>query len=111
MSSRRSLDLELFGQRFSVSTDTDEDRVRDIVGFVNRRLESIRDGSRRVHTDQIALLAALNIAEELFDERDEMNRIKKGLRERAHGLLRRIDEVANEMNDAGPQAPIPAVEG
>ena len=97
---KRTVDLELFGQRFSVSTDTEEKRVREIVGFVNQRLEAIRDGSRRVHTDQIALLAALNIAEELFDERDEHTSVKRGVRERAHKLLHRIDAVAQAV-DAG----------
>ncbi|MEM1023250.1 MAG: cell division protein ZapA [Myxococcota bacterium] len=97
---KRTLDLELFGQRFSVSTDTEEKRVREIVGFVNQRLEAIRDGSRRVHTDQIALLAALNIAEELFDERDEHDAVRRGIRERAHNLLHRID-VAAQAVDAG----------
>ena len=47
---KRSLSLELFGQRFTVVSDNDEARVRDIVAFVNRRLEEIRESSKRVQT-------------------------------------------------------------
>lgn len=97
---KRVVDLELFGQRFTVSTDTDAERVRDIVDFVNRRLETIRDASRRVQTDQIALLAALNIAEELFDERDRRRSLKRSVRDRSMRMLDALDSISKEMEVA-----------
>jgi len=102
---KRVVDLELFGQRFTVSTDTDTERVRDIVDFVNRRLETVRDASRRVQTDQIALLAALNIAEELFTERDRRRGIQRSVRDRSMRLLDAIDAVSKEI-DAAPGGPV-----
>jgi cell division protein ZapA len=101
---KRPVHLELFGQRLTVNTDIDPERVREIVSFVNHRLETIRESSKRVQTDQIALLAALNIAEELFDERREVSRLRKGVRERARALLERIDDVANEVDAERRQA-------
>lgn len=95
------MNLELFGQRFTVVSDTDEARVRDIVDFVNRRLEEVRDSSRRVQTDQIALLAALNIAEELFRERQNSQGLRRRVRERSVKLLGAIDSIAREVEQAG----------
>lgn len=97
---KRVVDLELFGQRFTVNTDTDAERVRDIVDFVNRRLETIRDASRRVQTDQIALLAALNIAEELFSERDRRRSLKRSVRDRSMRLLDALDSISKEVEVA-----------
>ena len=92
------MNLELFGQRFSVVSDADEQRVREVVDFVNRRLETIRDGTKKVHTDQIALLAALNLAEELFMERDRCERLRRKVRERSVRLLASIDAVSRELD-------------
>jgi cell division protein ZapA len=93
---KRSMNLELFGQRLTVLSDTDEERVKDIVDFVNRKLEEVRDSSKRVQTDQIALLAALNIAEELFRERQKSAALRRRVRERSVKLLAAIDQVAAE---------------
>ncbi len=100
----RSLDLEVFGHRLTVNTDADPDRVRDVVSFVNYRLEAIQQSSRKVQTDHIALLAALNIAEELFEARDHVSTLRKGVREKARRLLERIDRVAHEV-ELGPRDP------
>ena len=91
------MSLELFGQRFTVVSDNDEARVRDIVAFVNRRLEEIKDSSKRIQTDQIALLAALNIAEELFEERLKNRSLRRKVRDRSLKLLHAIDAMSRDL--------------
>lgn len=94
----RTMNLTLFGQRLSVRSDAEESQVREVVDFVNRRLETIRDGTKRVQTDQIALLAALNLAEELFEERARGERLRKKVRERSRRLLASIDAVSRDLD-------------
>jgi cell division protein ZapA len=94
---KRSMSLELFGQRLTVVSDNDEERVKDLVDFVNRKLEEVRDASRRVQTDQIALLALLNVAEELFRERQTSAALRRRVRERSVKLLGAIDSIAREL--------------
>lgn len=96
---RRALELELFGQRLSVVSDSDPEVVREVVDFVNRRMEVIREGAGRASTDQVALLAALNIAEELFEERRKGSVLKRLIRERARHLLGRIDALGRRVGD------------
>lgn len=92
------MNLELFGQRFTVVSDNDEAHVRDLVDFVNRKLEEVRDASRRIQTDQIALLALLNVAEELFRERQSGQVLRRRVRERSRKLLGAIDTIAHELD-------------
>lgn len=96
--SGRTRSIELFGQRFNVVSDADEGRVREVVAFLNDRLETIREGSKRVQVEQIALLAALNIAEELFEERDRSDRLRRKVRERSVRLLASIDAVSRDLD-------------
>ena len=93
------MSLELFGQRFSVVSDADEDRVHEVVSFVNRRLEAIRSETKRVQTDHIALLTALNLAEELFEERDRHERLRRRVRERSIRLLASIDAISRDLDE------------
>lgn len=99
----RALELELFGHCLTVVSDSDPELVRDVVEFVNRRMESIQQNAKRVGTDQIALLAALNIAEELFEERKKGAAVQKTVRERSRFLLGRIDEVTRQVDALGPE--------
>lgn len=100
---RRALELELFGQRLTVVSDSDPELVKEVVDFVNRRMETIRENAKRVGTDQIALLAALNIAEELFEERKRSSQVRRTVRERSRHLLGRIDEVSRRVDALSPE--------
>lgn len=91
------MSLELFGQRLTVVSDNDPDRVRELLSFVSRRLEEIRDTSKKVQTDQIALLAALNIADELFRERERNLELRQKVRDRSLKLLGAIDGIARDF--------------
>jgi cell division protein ZapA (FtsZ GTPase activity inhibitor) len=97
-SRKRSMNLELHGQRLTVLSDTDEERVRDVVDFVNRKLEEAKESARRAPPDQIALLALLNVAEELFRERQSTAALRRRVRERSVKLLGAIDEVAQAFD-------------
>ncbi|MCA9553861.1 MAG: cell division protein ZapA [Myxococcales bacterium] len=102
---RRSLELELFGQRLTVVSDSDPALVREVVDFVNRRMEQIRDGAPRAGADQVALLAALNIAEELFEERRRRDALKRTVRERSRTLLGAIDRLSRQAEGRELEAP------
>lgn len=98
---RRSLELELFGQRLTVVSDSDPELVREVVDFVNQRMERIREGAPRAGADQVALLAALNIAEELFEERRKREALRRTVRERSRTLLGAIDRLSRGAPGVG----------
>lgn len=109
----RTVSLELMGQRFDVVSDEAEGRIREVVDFLNGRLESVRRGSRRAQNDQIAILTALNIASELFEERKRSERLRSQVRERSTRLLASIDAVSRDIDarlDAAARTPEPATD-
>ncbi len=58
--------VEIFGQRLGLRADGDEARVEEIARFVDFRMREVADRSSSVDTVKIAVLTALNIADELF---------------------------------------------
>lgn len=87
------MSIDLFGHQLTVRSDNDPQTVREIVAFVNQRLESIQGSSRRAPTDKIALLCALNIAEELFAERDKREKLKTRVTNDSERLLGVVDRL------------------
>ncbi len=86
--------VEIFGQRLGLRADGDEARVQEIARFVDFRMREVADRSSSVDTVKIAVLTALNIADELFQEREsDQDARHKRLEEQAERLVIRLEEA------------------
>ncbi len=86
--------VEIFGQRLGLRADGDTGRLQELARFVDSRMREVADRSSSVDTVKIAVLTALNIADELFQEResDQDTRHKK-LEEQAERLVLKLEEA------------------
>jgi len=88
--------VEIFGQRLGLRADGDEARVQEIARFVDLRMREVADRSSSVDTVKIAVLTALNIADELFQEREtDQDSRQKRLEKQAKRLTTKIEEAMN----------------
>ncbi len=86
--------VEIFGQRLGLRADGDEARVQEIARFVDLRMREVADRSSSVDTVKIAVLTALNIADELFQEREtDQDSRQKRLEKQAKRLTTKIEEA------------------
>jgi len=86
--------VEIFGQRLGLRADGDEARVQEIARFVDNRMREVADRSSSVDTVKIAVLTALNIADELFQEREtDQDTRQKRLEKQAERLVIKIEEA------------------
>lgn len=73
-------------------TDADETYVRKLAAYVNQRIEEVRSTSRPVQTQKLAILAALNVADELFRERREASELKGRVKDKAKRVLAYLEK-------------------
>ncbi len=86
--------VEIFGRRFELRATDSSERVEDLARYVDRRMRELADVSPHVDTSKLAVLTALNIADELFKEQEtEPGTRTEELRKRVEGLIARLDEV------------------
>ena len=92
--------VDIFGQRLGLRTEGDGTRLQELARFVDLRMQEVAERSSSVDTVKIAILTALNIADELFEERetDQDNRHKQ-LERKAQKLVTRLEEAMNIGND------------
>lgn len=86
------VDVEIFGKVYTVRGDKDPEYVRRVAEFVDRKMREISQVTETVSTSRIAILASLNIADELMTLLEESEQLKSRMRE----LTRRIDSTLKE---------------
>lgn len=92
------MSIEVLGQRFNVVSDAEEARVREVAALLNERIETVRERFRRAQPDRLALMAALNLAEELLEEKARGEQLRRKVRERSVRLLASIDAVSRDLD-------------
>ena len=86
--------VEIFGQRLGLRADGDAERLQEIARFVDSRMREVADRSSSVDTVKIAVLTALNIADELFLERETDQDVRqKRLEKQAERLVTKLDQA------------------
>jgi|SRR5689334_3599191 cell division protein ZapA len=91
-----SVQVEIFGQFYNVRADGDPESIRELARFVDGKMREIAERAPTVDPQKIAILAALNIADELFRNRerhrDDAGRLDE-LKTRSGGWIRKLEEI------------------
>jgi cell division protein ZapA len=82
--------VEIFGLGYSVQAGTEPGYVEQLAGFVDAQMREVSRGAGAVDSVRIAVLAALNIADELFRARARLSGVDDQVRARADGLAREL---------------------
>jgi cell division protein ZapA len=90
---KKRFNIKVLGQEFSVLSDSGDDhQVENIVEYVNSRAEEIAKTSKNATTLNIAILVALNIADEFFRFKGEREQFFDQLENKSDKLINIIDE-------------------
>jgi cell division protein ZapA len=91
---KRQVTVQIAGQRYTLRTDADEEAVNELAAFVDARIREVQRQGRVADTQAAATLAALQIAEELFAERQGSAELRKKIREKGRTLLQLLEREA-----------------
>jgi len=89
----RVVPVEIAGQRYPIRSSLDPEYVARLAAYVDEKMRAAADTSPSGDSMRLAVIAALNVADELFRCRDA-NRARNGeLAERTQELERLVDRV------------------
>jgi cell division protein ZapA len=88
--------VQIFGQTYAVRAGTDPGYVEKLAAFVDSQMTEVSRGGGAVDSVRVAVLAALNIADECFRLREEVSHAGEGLVTRAQALTRELDAVLGD---------------
>ena len=98
--SARVVTVEIAGQRYPIRSALDAAYVAELAAYVDGKMRAAMDAAPASDTLGLAVLVALNLADELFRARDVQSSATGKLNERALRLEQLLDEVLAQPADA-----------
>ena len=92
-----AVQVEIFGQTYSLRADADESHVRKVADLVDLKMREVANGSHSVSTLQIAVLAAMDLASDMLQQRNGDDLLREQVERRSGAMLARIDELVPEV--------------
>jgi len=83
-----SIRVTIFGRDYNIRGGSDEEYIRTLAGHVDKVMHDIADKAGAISSGRIAILAALNIADDMFKER-------QNFKELTDELAQKLEEPAN----------------
>ncbi len=104
MPEAKRVDIEILGQRYAIRSEAPPDYVRQLVAYLENRVNEIRGEATGPDPTKFLVLAALDITDELFHLRDARSRSEGDATARVGALLELLDQIVPPPR-AAPGAP------
>lgn len=98
---RSSVTVRIAGEEHTIRANAEPEYTRWCARYVDERIADIRSKGPLIETHKAAILAALSISDELFQARQELERVRREMVSRATHLARRLE---TELEAAGRES-------
>jgi cell division protein ZapA len=91
MGQERLVEIKVFGQTYTVKTETEEGHIQKVAQYVNEKMDEVLKKTRSISTLNVAILTALNLADDLLKEREAKEALLRDIELKSKDLAERID--------------------
>ena len=88
----KAIDVEIYGQRYTIKGEADDQYVQQLAAFVDEHMRQVGKGMKTATLSKLAVLAAINIAHELFQAERRREHEEAAVERRVLSLLDTIEE-------------------
>ena len=100
MSEARVITVDIAGQRYPIRSTFDAGYVTELAAYVDRKMRAAADAVPASDIVGLAILVALNVADELFRARQQRSATDGQLTDRALRLERILDDALAQLPDS-----------
>jgi cell division protein ZapA len=90
--------IDIYDQSYNVNADQNEERVKELAEYVDTKMREVADATHTVDSLKVAVLAALNIADEMFTVRERQQQIEGPLRKRVEKCVALVEKAIEHTN-------------
>lgn len=98
---RASVTVRIAGEEHTIRANAEPAYTRRCAKLVDERIHEIRTKSGLIEGHKAAILAALSIADELFQAVDELERTRKEVLSRTTNVTRRLEAELAQTDSGG----------
>lgn len=93
---KNSVRVNIYGEEYTVRSEGDEDYIRQVAGYVDRKMRQIAEKVPNKSPARVAILAALNITDEYFAEKRKQEEGRSSFEERASSIITLLDDKLSD---------------
>src|SRR5271163_834372 len=90
--------IQIYDQSYNVNADGNEEYLTELAAYVDSKMRSIADATHMVDSLKVAVLAALNIADETFTMRKRQQEVEGPLRKRVEKCVSMVEKALEQTN-------------
>ena len=84
--------VSIFGNTYNIQGDADPAYIDSLAAYLNAKMNEVNDSMPSASAMQVAILAALNIADEYFQLRDIQSAVTNDIETRTNALISMLEE-------------------
>ena len=88
---KKTTEISIMGQKFSIRSESNDDYVQEVAGFVDEKIVEVMTSTKSVASLNVAILAAMNIADEYFKFRRERESKTTQAEKKIQDLIELVD--------------------
>ena len=93
MENKNLVQVQIFGHSYTIRGEAEQSYILDIAAYVDRKMREITEKLPVASLSKVAILASLNIADELFKERARLANQAEQLTDKAARLNAVLDDL------------------
>ena len=90
--------IDIFDHDYNINADGNEEYVQELAAYVNAKMRAVAEATKTVDSLKVAVLASLNIADEMFALRERHREIQGPLRERVEKCVTMVEKAIERSN-------------
>ena len=92
--------VEIAGQRYPIRSELEERYVTELAAYVDRKMRAASDAAPASDTMGLAILVALNLADECFRARADQSNANGEISQRAIRIEQIVDQVLAQIAES-----------
>lgn len=89
--------LTIYGTEYPIKGDTDVEYIKRVASYIDQKMHEVERNTSAKSSLKVAILAALNIADELFRERAEHDKNCRHFESQVERLTQLLDNFDQEF--------------
>ncbi len=89
---KRGTSVEVYGYTFNVKSDLNRKQVQEIAEYVDAKMKDLAEKLKVSSTSRLAVMAAINIAEEFYRIKSEQNELSEAIEKKSAKLIQLVED-------------------
>jgi len=87
-------EVEIYGQAYKIRGAGGKLYIQELADYVDKKMKEISDMTNTADSLKVAILAAINITDEYFKTKKELERAERVVSEKIAKLIKELDQLA-----------------